>query len=328
MMTRRSKKGVNEAISKTANAKKAELLSLGRKESLNLEKEFMKIQETGLAEGYDFNFKDKKLADILAAEDASSRKWKLKVEVANVIETGVALGFNFHGNENVMMEEIYRMEEEVDQHQRKRRQELWEFILDKKLVLPGLWIIGGDFNTTLDSGERKEGECNMTSVRNFGAFLSRAKVIDILMQGMSFTWSNHRERASCARLDRFLISPGILSWFSNLLQSGLPRNLSDHNAITLGERIVDWGPKPFRFSNDWLEDRMLMKLTTDSWKDCKVSGSESFVLSSKIKAVKSGLKQGNKRLRSEYVSSISIQEKLAAVEKATTCNGWTRALRQ
>ncbi|KAK3198576.1 hypothetical protein Dsin_021991 [Dipteronia sinensis] len=73
---------------------------------------------------------------------------------------------------------------------------------------------------------------------------------------------------------------------------------------------------------------MLMKLATDSWKDCNVSGSESFVLLSKIKAVKSSLKQSNKRLRSECVSSIFIQEKLTAVEKTATCNGWTRALRQ
>ncbi|KAK3198574.1 hypothetical protein Dsin_021989 [Dipteronia sinensis] len=256
MMTRRSKKGANEAISKTAKAKKVELLSLGRKESWNLEEEFVKILETGLAEGYNFNFKDKKLADILTAKDASSRKWQLEVKVAKVIETGVALGFNFHCKENVMIEEIYRMEEEVDQHQRglgkmekcrmvrrlvrkhnpisffiqeskladfdnrlisalrgsflsreSERQEPWEFILDKKLVLPGWWIIGGDFNTILDPGERRGGECNMTSVMNFGAFLSRAKVIDIPMQGMFVNWSNHKERASCARLDRFLVSP-------------------------------------------------------------------------------------------------------------------------
>lgn len=33
---------------------------------------------------------------------------------------------------------------------------------------------------------------------------------------------------------------------------GLPRSVSDHCAIILSTRSIDWGPKPFRFVNAWL----------------------------------------------------------------------------
>ena len=52
----------------------------------SFDEEFSKVLKTGVAEGYDFNFKDKSLAYVLATEDSSSKKWNLYVEVSKVIE--------------------------------------------------------------------------------------------------------------------------------------------------------------------------------------------------------------------------------------------------
>ena len=79
------------------------------------------------------------------------------------------------------------------------------------------------------------------------------------MRGAAFTWSNNRSNGVWARLDRFLISPVILSWFPNLVQNCIPRSISDHSAITLGNSDDKWGPGPFRFHNRWLDDKILMK---------------------------------------------------------------------
>lgn len=38
------------------------------------------------------------------------------------------------------------------------------------------------------------------------------------------------------------------------------RNLSDHKIISLSTNKKDWGPKPFRFFNWWLEDESLMEV--------------------------------------------------------------------
>ncbi|KAK3193984.1 hypothetical protein Dsin_025294 [Dipteronia sinensis] len=57
---------------------------------------------------------------------------------------------------------------------------------------------------------------------------------DDSFKGMTFMWTNIRERASWARLYHFLVSPLILSWFPKMVQKGFPRSLSDHNVILLG----------------------------------------------------------------------------------------------
>ncbi|KAK3189698.1 hypothetical protein Dsin_029259 [Dipteronia sinensis] len=98
------------------------------------------------------------------------------------------------------------------------------------------WILGGDFYTVLDSSERKGGGGNVTSMRNFGSFISKMKVINIPLRGISFTWTNHRERASWAKLDRFLISPLLISWMPNIVQVGLSGTISDHNVVMIGEK--------------------------------------------------------------------------------------------
>ncbi|KAK3187757.1 hypothetical protein Dsin_027318 [Dipteronia sinensis] len=95
----------------------------------------------------------------------------------------------------------------------------------------------------------------------------QARVVDLPIHGITFTLSNNREGASCARLDRFLVSPEILSWFPKLKQKGLPRSVSDHNSITLGEPKEDWGPCPFRVYNNWIEDGNLMKQAMKCWKE-------------------------------------------------------------
>ncbi|KAK3183275.1 hypothetical protein Dsin_030561 [Dipteronia sinensis] len=76
---------------------------------------------------------------------------------------------------------------------------------------------GGDFNSVLELSERI-GEGNHTgSMMSFESFIYEIKVLDIPLSGMSFTWTNFKEHAVWARLDRFLLSPAILNWFPNLV---------------------------------------------------------------------------------------------------------------
>lgn len=140
------------------------------------------------------------------------------------------------------------------------RKILWDFIVDAQGSLPMSWCSGGDFNTVLDPSERRGGVCNAESLSNFNLFTIRAKVFNIPIQGLCFTWTNSRERVCWEILDRFLISSIILSWFPNLVQQGHPRSVSNHSAISIGVQRVDWGPTPFRVFNSWLEDREAMAL--------------------------------------------------------------------
>ncbi|KAK2636379.1 hypothetical protein Ddye_031171 [Dipteronia dyeriana] len=154
----------------------------------------------------------------------------LDEEIEKVIKTGVALGFDFNGKEKKVGEEVARRE----------------------------------FKDTVRE-ERIGVVHNATSRRNFNDFIRRANVVNIPLHGLSFAWTNFRERAAWARLDRFLISPEILIWYPNITQKGLARSLSDHNAIGLGQVGVDWGLTPFRFYNSWLEEKHLMNEVSNEW---------------------------------------------------------------
>lgn len=58
--------------------------------------------------------------------------------------------------------------------------------------------------------------------------------------------------------------------WSNLSQWGLQRSISDHYAVMLKEKDVNWGPKPFRFLNCWKQMTGYVDFVKDQWRDIVV----------------------------------------------------------
>lgn len=56
----------------------------------------------------------------------------------------------------------------------------------------------------------------------------------------------------------------------------------------------DWGPKPFRFNNFWLQNKKFKGVVEEAWRNQIVSGWMSFVLKEKLKGLKSIIKVWNK----------------------------------
>lgn len=53
------------------------------------------------------------------------------------------------------------------------------------------------------------------------------------------------------KLDRFLVSNGILNSYPNLIGVVLTRLWSDHAPIVLKEEHRDYGPAPFKLFHSW-----------------------------------------------------------------------------
>ncbi|KAK3222042.1 hypothetical protein Dsin_009067 [Dipteronia sinensis] len=196
-------------------------------------------------------------------ENQLKDKWNLEVEITNMVEEGYARGQNME----VVFCNIYAASVE------RERRELWGFLLSSQSSFLMPWCIGGDFNTVLHPSERKGGIYNMSFVNSFNAFVLQARVVDLPLTGFPFTWTNLREKDSWARLNHFLISPEILSWFPKLIQTGHLGSLSDHSAVSIGEPQMDWGPCPFRFYNGWLEDKVMMNDVMSGWRRNRASSS-------------------------------------------------------
>ena len=56
-----------------------------------------------------------------------------------------------------------------------------------------------------------------------------------------------------SRVDRFLVTADWENKFSNLVQSTLPRPMSDHCPIVLDSEGIKPGIRPFRFEIMWLK---------------------------------------------------------------------------
>ena len=113
------------------------------------------------------------------------------------------------------------------------------------------------------------------------------------MQGGTFTWSNSREVASKARLDRFLFSADREDKFPTVSQRRMSRLCSDHFPIVLEGGSFQRGSMPFRFENMWLKDEGFVDRVRSWWESYQLQGAPSFVLANKLKLLKNDLKRWN-----------------------------------
>ncbi|GJU89969.1 RNA-directed DNA polymerase, eukaryota [Tanacetum coccineum] len=103
-------------------------------------------------------------------------------------------------------------------------------------------------------------------------------------------WSD-KHASKMSKLDRFLVSKGIVDLFPNLTGLILHRHISDHRPILLKETHVDYGHTPFRLFHSWFMDNDFRAVVEDSWKNDDVSDNNAMVLlKNKLKSLKQKLK--------------------------------------
>ncbi|PNX59162.1 cysteine-rich receptor-like protein kinase, partial [Trifolium pratense] len=74
------------------------------------------------------------------------------------------------------------------------------------------------------------------------------------------------------------------------------RDISDHCPVWTLCSQNNWGPKPFRVVNGWLEHPDFKNFVDSSWKSYNVKGKKAFVLKEKLKMLKESLKSWNKEV--------------------------------
>ncbi|GKU99314.1 hypothetical protein SLEP1_g12182 [Rubroshorea leprosula] len=129
---------------------------------------------------------------------------------------------------------------------------LWEELQRLILSRNGNWCLAGDFNAVRSIEERAGCKGMNVEMEEFGDFIHNAGLIDLPLVGRKYTWYNSNGKFM-SRIDRFLISEGWFSVWGEVKQWGLRRSVSDHGPILLKEEKIDWGPKPFKFFDAWLE---------------------------------------------------------------------------
>nr|GEV95207.1 RNA-directed DNA polymerase, eukaryota, reverse transcriptase zinc-binding domain protein [Tanacetum cinerariifolium] len=114
--------------------------------------------------------------------------------------------------------------------------------LDHKVLFCNLWKSCEVYT----KDERFGSIFNIQGAAIFNSFISSSGLVDVPMGGCSFTWV-HKSAAKMSKLDRFLISEGLMESCPNISAITLDRYLSDHRPILLHELCFDYGPTPFGF---------------------------------------------------------------------------------
>lgn len=144
-------------------------------------------------------------------------------------------------------------------------------------------------------------------MRDFNNFIDDMEFMDFELMRRSFTWSNSQVNEKWSRIDRFLLHSEWLDRF-NLKEWGLARTLSDHCPILLMEDERDWGPKPSRFFNAWLENKECLIIMENAWRVNHKHRWAAVRICMKLKGMKEALKIWAKEAFG------NIQKKLDMVE--------------
>ncbi|RVX18958.1 Transposon TX1 uncharacterized 149 kDa protein [Vitis vinifera] len=172
------------------------------------------------------------------------------------------------------------------------------------------WCVGGDFNVTLNLGERSNQGRLTGAMRRFAQVTDELELLDIPLHGGVASWSGGRNNQAWARLDRFLVTQDWLDCFSGVLQCRLPRPVSDHFPIILKGGGVRKGPSPFRFENMWLKVEGFKDLLRGWWQEAGGRGRASFRVASKLKFLKDKIKSWNREVfgRVEVNKNLALQQ--------------------
>ncbi|KAK8628020.1 hypothetical protein V6N13_063732 [Hibiscus sabdariffa] len=167
---------------------------------------------------------------------------------------------------------------------------LWNDI--RRIVQAGRhpWCIVGDFNVVRTVEERQGMVSLARGMCEFNEFIEDLDLVDLPLKGHRFTWFGSGNK--CSRLDRFLLSVEWLEHFPGLVQVSLPRGISDHVPLSLVLDETDWGPKPFRFINAWVDNPRDVQRMGIEWGKLSESFATGDVLS-KFRAMRQFLQVWN-----------------------------------
>ncbi|GKV44506.1 hypothetical protein SLEP1_g51682 [Rubroshorea leprosula] len=188
---------------------------------------------------------------------------------------------------------------------------LWEELQGLINSRRGNWCLAGDYNTVRSVEERVGCTVTTNEMREFDAFIHNTRLIDLLLVGRKYTWYNSNGQYM-SRIDRFLLSKEWTTKWSDVKQWGWRRSISDHCPVLLKNECVDWGPKPFKYYDAWLEQPGCKEVITNAWINNEVSGWNGFKLKEKLKRTKQVLKEWSYQMNTEMDNKIKEAETVIA----------------
>nr|GEV51581.1 RNA-directed DNA polymerase, eukaryota [Tanacetum cinerariifolium] len=193
---------------------------------------------------------------------------------------------------------------------------LWDYISSLIASWNGETIVMGDFNEVQSIDELFGSMFNQSSSRLFNHFITSAGLVDVKLEGYSFTWA-HPSATKMSKLDRFLVSEGIILLFPLITALCLDRHLSDHQPILLREIHTNYGPIPFRFYHSWFKWDGFDVMVEQAWNSFSHSDTNGLIrFKKKLQDLKKIIRSWIKDKKLQQSGAInSIKEDLIDIDK-------------
>ncbi|XP_022014092.1 uncharacterized protein LOC110913577 [Helianthus annuus] len=175
------------------------------------------------------------------------------------------------------------------------------------------WIVGGDFNCVRDRSERKSSKFNAASTNEFNEFLDGADLHEYGLRGRKFTFVSGNK---CSRIDRIFVSLNFLNKWPNAEYRALARGKSDHSPLVLKVEYRNYGPKPFKFFNSWLDRDGFEEVVSNAANRFSEDSVPDIFLLHKLKYIRGAiLKWKSRYLKVEEEELHGIQVELEELDK-------------
>nr|XP_043611732.1 uncharacterized protein LOC122583387 [Erigeron canadensis] len=130
------------------------------------------------------------------------------------------------------------------------------------------------------------------------------------MKGCRFTFCKEdRGKFKLSKIYRVLVGNEVMDKWPNATLRALPRGLSDRNPLLLKIKNVNYGPKPFRFFNSWLDKGELEEVVHKAVESFVYNGPADLKLILKLKHTKKHVKQWREE------SKVKDEEEMAKSKK-------------
>nr|GEX28844.1 RNA-directed DNA polymerase, eukaryota [Tanacetum cinerariifolium] len=180
---------------------------------------------------------------------------------------------------------------------------LWYFISTIITRWDGECIVMGDFNELRFAGKRMGSVFNSSGANDFNSFISNSGLVDMQLEGFSFTWS-HPSATKMSKLDRFLVLNGFTSLLPHISTIFLDKHLSDHRPILLREVITDYGASPFRFYHSWFELNGFDQMVSNTWNSFTLDDSNAMIrFKKKLQLMKKAIQLDQGGVNNEIILS-------------------------
>ncbi|CAI9278120.1 unnamed protein product [Lactuca saligna] len=175
------------------------------------------------------------------------------------------------------------------------RRALWSSLVHHKgLVNEDPWIIGGDFNVTLNPSESSAGSSKFTKgMVEFHDCINTLEIQDINCNRLNFTWNQKPKGLNgiMKKLDRVMGNCKLLDQFPSICASFLPYGISDHSPVIIKiPSRSKFKVLPFKFPNVLTLCPELNLIVERHW-NLDIQGVKMFILTQKLKSLKKPIRK-------------------------------------